>query len=99
VGTLKSLSTMTLDSLNLYTGNPATGFASGLNLAGSDNVLIVQPDGSTATYFYFKDTKGHEGWLDGRFNLVGSTPIPAGSAFFIKRLTAHGSFNWLNPAE
>jgi len=99
VGTLKSLSTMTLNSLNLYTGNPTTGIASGLNLAGSDNVLIVQPDGSTASYFYFNDAKGNEGWFDARFNPAGSTSIPAGTAFFIKRQTGNGSFNWIIPAE
>ena len=99
MGTLKSLSPMTLDSLNLYTGDPTTGVASGLNLTVSDNVLIVRPDGSTSSYFYFKDTKGNESWLDSLFNLSGSTPIPAGSAFFIKRQLSRSAFNWVIPAE
>jgi hypothetical protein len=99
VGTLRSLSPMTLNSLNLYTGDPATGLASGLNLTVSDNLLIVRPDGSTSSYFYFKDNKGNESWLDSLFNPAGNTPVPAGSAFFIKRQSVNGSFNWLIPAE
>jgi hypothetical protein len=99
VGTLKSLNPMTLDSLNLYTGDSSTGVASGLNLAASDNILVVQPDGSTSSYFYFKDTKGNALWLNALFNPAGSTPIPAGSAFFIKRLPNQAAFNWLIPAE
>ena len=99
VGTLKSLSTMTLSSLNLYTGDPSTGIASGLNLTVSDAVLVVEPSGATASYFYFKNSQGQEGWLDSLFNPAGSTAIPAGSAFFIKRQPAHGSFEWTIPAE
>jgi hypothetical protein len=99
VGTLKSLSPLSLSSLNLYTGDPTTGIASGLNLTVSDNLLVVQPSGATASYFYFKDTKGHEGWLDALFNPAGSTPIPAGSAFFIKRQLSHSAFDWTIPAE
>ena len=98
VGTLKSLSTMTLNSLNLYKGDPTTGIASGLNLTVSDVILVVQPNGATASYFYFKNSQG-QGWLDSLFNPAGNTPIPAGSAFFIKRQPANGSFDWTIPAE
>ena len=99
MGTLKSLSSMTLNTLNLYSGNPTTGLASGLNLTVSDNLLVVRPDGSTASYFYFKNNIGQEGWLDSLFNPAGNTSIPAGSAFFVKRQPANGSFNWTIPAE
>jgi hypothetical protein len=99
VGTLKSLSPMTLDTLNLYTGDSTTGFASGLNLTQGDNLLVVRPSGTTSSYFYFKNTKGQEGWLDSLFNSAGSTPIPAGSSFFIKRQAVNGPFNWVIPAE
>ena len=99
VGTLKSLSPLNLSSLNLYTGDPNTGIASGLNLTVSDNLLVVQPNGSTASYFYFKDTKGHEGWLDSLFNPAGNTLLAPGSAFFIKRQANNGSFDWTIPAE
>jgi hypothetical protein len=98
VGTLKSFTTLALGTLNLYTGNPATGVASGLNLATSDNILILRPDGSTASYFYFKNTQS-EGWFDALFNSAANTPIPPGSAFFIHRLNANGPFDWTIPAE
>jgi len=99
VGTLKSLSPLSLSSLNLYTGDPNTGIASGLNLTVSDNLLVVQPNGSSASYFYFKDTKGHEGWLDALFNAAGNIPVAPGSAFFIHRQLSHGVFDWTIPAE
>src|SRR5262249_85980 len=99
VGTLKSLSPMTLDSLNLYTGDPTTGIASGLNLTVSDNVVVLQPSGVSASYFYFKDTKGNEGCLDPFFSPLGNLPIPAGSGFFVKRQLSKGAFDWIIPAE
>src|SRR5579862_6865033 len=61
VGTLKSASPMAISALNLYTGDATTGLASGLNPSASDNLLVVQPDGSTATYFYYQDPT-YEGW-------------------------------------
>ena len=98
LGTLKSATTMTLGGLNLYTGNPTTGVASGLNLSSSDNIMLVKPDGSTANYFYFKNNQA-EGWVDALFNPAANTSIPAGSAFFIRRLNSNGSFDWTIPAE
>jgi hypothetical protein len=98
MGTLKSATTLTLGGLNLYSGNPATGIASGLNLSSSDNVLILKPDGSTASYFYFKNNQA-EGWVDASFNPAGNTAFPPGTAFYIHRLNANGSFNWTIPAE
>ena len=99
VGTLKSISNLTLATLNIYTGNPATGLASGRNTADSDTLLMVQSDGTTATYFYYKDNSGNQGWLDANYNPSANVPINAGSAFFVHRLTRNGSFNWLIPAE
>jgi hypothetical protein len=99
VGTLKSLSPLNLSGLNLYTGNPVTGLASGGNTADSDTLLVVQPDGTTATYFYYKDSFGNEGWLDANYNFSAAVPIKAGSAFFIHRLPANSGFNWTIPAE
>src|SRR5262249_43861105 len=46
VGTLKSLSDLTLTALNLYTGNPSTGFMPGTTAAGSDNLVLIKADGS-----------------------------------------------------
>lgn len=98
VGTLKSASTVTLSGLNLYTGDPATGLASGLNPIGSDNVLVVKADGSTSTYFFYKDSS-YQGWLDAAFNPADAAQIAPGSAFFIRRKTPNTAFNWTIPAE
>jgi len=95
VGTLKSLSSFTLGALNLYTGSLATGMAPGFSASGSDNVVVMAPDGTTTTYFYH--TVG--GWVDGNLNAAANVPIAAGSAFFLKRLNADGPFNWTIPAE
>jgi hypothetical protein len=60
---------------------------------------VVQPDGTTATYFYYKDSFGNEGWLDANYNFSATVPIKAGSAFFIHRLPTGSGFNWTIPAE
>lgn len=99
VGTLKSLANVTLGALNLYTGNQATGVASGDTASGSDNVLVIAPNGSSSTYFYYNVPTVFQGWVDGSLNMAANVPIPAGSAFFIKRLNTAGSFNWTIPAE
>ena len=99
VGTLKSSDRLTLDSLNLYTGDPKTGVASGLNLTASDDLFVVQPNGVTGAFFYFNDSRGQTGWRDSLYNPAGSTLISPGSAFIIKRQPANGSFNWTIPAE
>jgi hypothetical protein len=99
LGTLKSLSPVSLGALNLYTGNVTAGLASGGNTADSDTLLVVQPDGTTATYFYYKDAFGNEGWLDANYNFSATVPIKAGSAFFIHRLPPNSGFNWTIPAE
>ena len=98
VGTLKSASAMTLSSLNLYTGNPTTGMASGFNPTAADNLLVVRPDGSTATYFFYQDSS-YQGWLDAAFNPADSAQINPGSAFFIRRKAPNAAFNWTIPAE
>jgi hypothetical protein len=99
VGTLKNLTNLTLGALNIYTGDPTTGLASGGNTAGSDTLLVVQADGTTSTYFYYKDTSGNQGWLDANYNPSGNVLINAGTAFFVHRLTSNGPFNWTIPAE
>jgi hypothetical protein len=99
VGTLKSLSPVPLSALNLYTGDPTTGLTSGGNTVDSDILLVVQPDGTAATYFYYKDNSGNEGWLDANYNLSANVPINAGTAFFIHRHPTSPGFNWIIPAE
>jgi hypothetical protein len=98
VGTLKSSTALSLSALNLYTGDPATGLANGLNPTTSDNLLVVQPNGATKTYFYYKDAQS-EGWLDGSFTPANTAQIAPGSAFFIHRKAANAPFNWTIPAE
>ena len=102
VGTLKSLSSLSLSGLNLYTGSAATGLAYGPNPSKSDNLLVVQPDGSTTTYFYYRDDSvvgGPQGWVDAAFNFVPGVQLKAGSAFFILRKAPQGGFSWTIPAE
>lgn len=98
VGTLKSITPLTLPALNLYTGDPSTGLASGLNPTTSDNLVIVQPDASTQTYFYYKDSTS-EGWFDAAYNPASTVPVNPGTAFFIRRRAPNASFNWTIPAE
>jgi hypothetical protein len=97
LGTLQAVTNLTLPQLSLYTGNPSTGIASGLNLSAADNLLIVQPSGAVATYFYYQDSAGTQGWFDAAFQSAQSVPVPAGSAFFLLRKTSHPAFNWLMP--
>lgn len=98
VGTLKSITPMALSGLNLYTGDPTTGIASGLNLTTSDNLVVVQPDSSVQMYFYYQDPT-YQGWFDAAYNPADSVQINPGSAFFVHRRTPNPSFNWTIPAE
>jgi hypothetical protein len=98
-GTLKSLSNMPLSALNLYTGDPATGFAAGQKPRDGDNLLLVAPDGSLTTYFYYYQVGVYSGWVNANgFTLANDVQIPAGSAFYIKRQVP-GGFSWTIPAE
>ena len=99
VGTLKSLSPMPLSGLNLYTGDPATGLADGVTAASSDNLVVIAPDGSVQTYYYYKQVGVYEGWLDGNLTPSDNVLMTAGSAFFVKRQAAYSLFNWIIPAE
>ncbi len=99
LGTLEAVTNLTLGQLNLYTGDPTTGVASGLNPSSGDNLLLVQPGGAMATYFYYKDSAGNQGWLDAAYNSAQSVPVPAGSAFFLERKPPYSAFNWIIPAE
>jgi hypothetical protein len=98
VGTLKSATALTLSALNLYTGDPATGLASGLNLSASDNLMVLRPDGSVATYFFYNDSS-YQGWFDASFTPADAVPIAPGTGFFIRRRAPNAAFNWTIPAE
>jgi len=57
---------------------------------------VVQPDGSTAIYFYYKDDKRRqrtEGWADAAFNFVPQVQVKAGSALFICAKRPQGGFS------
>jgi hypothetical protein len=99
VGTLKSLSSVNLSALSLYTGNPATGLASGVSASSSDNLMVIKPDGTTTTYFYYNQPGLFSGWVDGALHPAANVSIPAGSAFFIKRQSSAGQMDWTIPAE
>jgi hypothetical protein len=99
VGTLEAGTNIKLSELNLYTGDSQTGLSCGLNPTVCDNLLVVQPNGSTATYFYFNDLAGGEGWLDASYALANDTTIAAGSAFLIRRKPPGGAFNWSIPPQ
>jgi hypothetical protein len=97
-GTLSS-SSVTLSNLNLYTGDSTTGVLGGLNPTLSDNLVVVQPNDSVTTYFYYYKPGGYQGWVNANgFGLSDAVPIPPGSAFFINR-QAPGSFTWTIRAE
>jgi len=98
LGTLKSQRALKLSELNLYTGNPVTGIASGSNPTVADNLILVHPDTTTSSYFY-SDYPGFEGWYDGAFQPAADTLVDAGSAFFLQRKAPRGSFYWTIPAE
>ncbi len=99
LGSLKSLSSPTLDTMNLYTGDPVSGLASGLTPAAGDNLLLVRPDGGVTTYFYYHDSRGNQGWFDAAYNSAAGVRISPGSAFIVNRKTPRTAFNWTIPAE
>jgi hypothetical protein len=99
LGTLKSLSSVTLSNMDLYTGDSTTGMVGNLNPSLADNLIVVQPDGSVTTYFYYYSPGGYHGWINAAgFTDADSVLIPPGSTFFINR-QAPGPFIWTNPAE
>jgi hypothetical protein len=98
VGTLKGSKPLRLSELNLYTANPATGVAGGSNPNMADNLVVINPDSTTATYFY-SDYPGFQGWYDASFRPTGTVMINAGSAFFINRKAPRGAFYWGVPPE
>ena len=99
LGTLKSLSSVTLSNLNLYTGSAATGIVGGLNPSAADNLIVVEPDGSVTTYFYYNQMGGYQGWINASgFIVSDGVPIAPGSAFFINRAQGE-AFSWTDPKE
>jgi hypothetical protein len=99
LGTLKSLNSVPLSNLNLYTGSSSTGVIGGLNPSASDNLLLVNPDGSVTTYFYYLSPGVFEGWVNAKGDTPSdNVPIPPGGAFLINRQNP-GAFSWTIPAQ
>ncbi len=87
---------MTLGSSNLYTGDPTTGLAAGYP-STADQVLIY--NGATYDKYYFSSGGSPGvGWrmVTGGTADASATPIPAGSSFFLKRVSP-AAFNWVSP--
>jgi hypothetical protein len=99
VGTLKSLSTVPVSGLNLFTGFSSTGVIGGTQPSTGDNLIMVNQDGSVATFFYFYSPGVFQGWVNASgYTLAGGVLIPPGTAFFINR-HGLGGFTWTIPAE
>ncbi len=86
---------MTLSSSNLYTGDANTGLAGG-NSTSADQVMFWNGSGFNI-YYYQTAGLGGTGWRQAGAPFVdaSSTPIPVGSALFVKRSGA--PFNWIAP--
>jgi len=99
LGTLKTISSLSLSNLNLYTGDSTTGVVGGRNSSVADNLIVVQSDGSVMTYFYYLYPGVFQGWVNAKdFTPSGDVQIAAGSMFLINRQTP-GGFDWTIPAE
>jgi len=98
IGTLKAQHGISLSQLGLFTGDPNTGLASGQNPSAADNLILLNADGSTRTFFY-SDYPGFDGWYDTGFLPSANAIIPPGSAFFVQRKTPRSAFYWLIPGE
>lgn len=99
LGTLNSSSSLALSSLNLYTGDSSSGLLAGINPSASDNLIVVSPDGSLGTFFYYSQPGLFEGWLNAKgYAAADNVLIPAGSAFFINRQAPTG-FSWALPVQ
>ena len=96
VGTLNAVGSRKLSELNLYTGNPSTGLAAGPNPAEADNLVLINPDSTTATYFY-SNFQGFEGWFDSAFKTAANVSVAAGAAFYIHRKQPRALFYWTLP--
>ncbi len=87
---------MTLDSSKLYTGDPATGLASG-DATTADQVRIYNSETGGYDVYYYQEGGFGSGWRNAVKPTVDakSTPIPVGVSVVIKRNGAN--FNWTAP--
>ena len=85
--------TFTLDTLGLFTGDPATGVASSTSATNADRILIPQPNGTMKTYFYHATL----GWVNSSFQPAGTLSFPPGTPFYIVRKAPRAAFGWQTP--
>jgi hypothetical protein len=85
---------MTLASSGLFTGDSATGVAAGTEAASSDQVQLW--NGSTYITYYYNSTSGSWRSATDPSTNAGTTSIPYGSSFIIRRLGS-SSFSWKMP--
>lgn len=99
VGTLKTETAVSLDGLGLFTGDPATGVASGLNPSEADNLIRVNADGTTSRFFYL-ESGGTTGWYSSTYQVAGAELIAPGQAFYLLRRASNGAaFDWTISSE
>lgn len=99
IGVLHARAKIPLPNLNLVTGDTATGLAAGNNASSADALLLMNTDGSTASYFY-SNIPGYTGWYSGdNYTAATNTVVAPGTAFFLNRKAPRGLFYWTIPAE
>lgn len=87
---------VTIAQLGLYTGNPATGVASGVNASSADRLVIPQPNGTMKTYYYFSNGTVSM-WVDSSSRPAGTISLPPGTPFYIVRKAPRAAFPWALP--
>lgn len=102
LGTLKSFRNVKLADLKLYTGDAASGLNGGKNDAVGDNLMLIQPDGSTVTYWYCPVAYGDGmGWrkVAPGVPIANDDVIAPGTVFLLCRKAPWGVFTWEIPSE
>ncbi len=87
---------VSIAQLSLYTGDPVTGLASGLNSSTADRVVVPQANGAFKTYYYYKSSAA-EGWVDAAGRPAGGVLLEPGGSFYIVRKAPRPAFPWSLP--
>ena len=94
LGVYNRATAMRLDQLNLL----PSGFMAGENADAGDNVLKLNSDGTTTTYFYW-NLAGFEGWYDYNYQAAAAVTIAPGAVFMIYRRPPSQAFDWTIPTQ
>jgi hypothetical protein len=89
LGLFNRATPVALDNLNLL---PA-GFITGANSDVADNVLKLNPDGTSTKYFYLNLT-GFEGWYDFSYQPAGQVTLEPGTVFMLYRRAPAPALDW-----